>query len=229
LNEISAEAEARARIEEGGGEEEDGEDILGTKDKDSSEGGANGSLVNGTGATAEQRTRSDPNSTAYPQTTSPQGPDTDTSHTLRHRHHPSSSSTRHPQPTATATTTGSSLPTQTQPTTNPKTQNTESSLTQHRLEQETLTTSLLTLASQLKSSSQNFQSSLESEKTVLDRAVEGLDRNTTGMEAAGKRMGMLRKMSEGKGWWGRMMIYLWIFGLWFVAIGIVYLGPKLRF
>lgn len=40
---------------------------------------------------------------------------------------------------------------------------------------------------------------------------------------------MLRRMSEGKGWWGRMMIYLWIFGLWVVALGIVFLGPKLRF
>lgn len=64
---------------------------------------------------------------------------------------------------------------------------------------------------------------------MLDRAVTGMDKTTTTMEAAGKRMGMLRKMSEGKGWWGRMMLYAWIFGLWVVAILIVYVGPKLRF
>jgi hypothetical protein len=97
------------------------------------------------------------------------------------------------------------------------------------MEQEDLTSSLLTLASQLKSSSQSFQSTLEGEKSALDRAVSGIDRTSSTMEAAGKRMGMLRKMTEGKGLWGRMMLYAWIFGLWVVAILIVYVGPKLRF
>ncbi|CAG8908117.1 unnamed protein product [Penicillium egyptiacum] len=106
---------------------------------------------------------------------------------------------------------------------------TETELSTHRMEQEDLTSSLLTLASQLKSSSQNFQSTLEGEKSALDRAVSGIDRTSTTMEAAGKRMGMLRKMTEGKGLWGRMMLYAWIFGLWVVAILIVYVGPKLRF
>ncbi|EED21538.1 conserved hypothetical protein [Talaromyces stipitatus ATCC 10500] len=107
--------------------------------------------------------------------------------------------------------------------------NKETTLSTHRAEQESLTTSLLTLASQLKASSESFQTSLENEKGILNRAVEGLDRNMTGMEAAGKRMGVLRRMSEGRGWWGRIMMYAWIFGLWIVALGIVYLGPKLRF
>jgi hypothetical protein len=49
------------------------------------------------------------------------------------------------------------------------------------------------------------------------------------MEAASKRIGMLRRMSEGKGWWGRIMLYAWIFGLWIVAILLVFVGPKLRF
>ncbi|KAJ5826797.1 hypothetical protein N7447_003560 [Penicillium robsamsonii] len=106
---------------------------------------------------------------------------------------------------------------------------TETELSTHRMEQEDLTSSLLTLASQLKSSSQSFQSTLEGEKSALDRAVSGIDRTSTTMEAAGKRMGMLRKMTEGKGLWGRMMLYAWIFGLWVVAILIVYVGPKLRF
>jgi hypothetical protein len=97
------------------------------------------------------------------------------------------------------------------------------------MEQEDLTSSLLTLASQLKSSSKTFQSTLEGEKSALDRAVSGIDRTSTTMGAAGKRMGLLRKMTEGKGWWGRMMLYAWIFGLWVVAILIVFVGPKLRF
>lgn len=112
--------------------------------------------------------------------------------------------------------------------TNPK-QGKEQKLSTHREEQEDLTSSLLSLAGQLKASSQSFQATLENEQSVLDRAVTGMDKTTTTMEAAGKRMGMLRKMSEGKGWWGRMMLYAWIFGLWVVAILIVYVGPKLRF
>ncbi|KAJ5727913.1 hypothetical protein N7493_005733 [Penicillium malachiteum] len=112
---------------------------------------------------------------------------------------------------------------------NSKLDTTEQALSSHRLEQEDLTSSLLSLASQLKASSQSFQATLENEQSVLDRAVTGMDKTTATMEAAGKRMGMLRKMSEGKGWWGRMMLYAWIFALWIVAILIVYVGPKLRF
>lgn len=137
--------------------------------------------------------------------------------TLRNRH------TAHPAPppsTEKAAATGSN--------TN-KLSETEAELSTHRMEQEDLTSSLLTLASQLKSSSQSFQATLEGEKSALDRAVSGIDRTSTTMEAAGKRMGMLRKMTEGKGLWGRMMLYAWIFGLWVVAILIVYVGPKLRF
>ncbi|KAJ5956888.1 hypothetical protein N7501_011167 [Penicillium viridicatum] len=136
---------------------------------------------------------------------------------LRNRH------TTHPAPppsTEKAAATGSN--------TN-KLSETEAELSTHRMEQEDLTSSLLTLASQLKSSSQSFQATLEGEKSALDRAVSGIDRTSTTMEAAGKRMGMLRKMTEGKGLWGRMMLYAWIFGLWVVAILIVYVGPKLRF
>jgi hypothetical protein len=122
----------------------------------------------------------------------------------------------------TATTTSSNTNTQSKPAT-------EKELSTHRMEQEDLTSSLLTLASQLKSSSKTFQSTLEGEKSALDRAVSGIDRTSTTMEAAGKRMGLLRKMTEGKGWWGRMMLYAWIFGLWVVAILIVFVGPNLRF
>ncbi|OOQ82486.1 synaptobrevin [Penicillium brasilianum] len=105
----------------------------------------------------------------------------------------------------------------------------EDALSTSRLEQEDLTTSLLSLATQLKTSTQLFQSTLENEKSVLDRAVSGIDKTSSTMEAAGQRMGMLRRMTEGKGWWGRMMLYAWIFGLWVVAVLIVFVGPKLRF
>lgn len=106
---------------------------------------------------------------------------------------------------------------------------TEANLSHDRAEQETLTTSLLQLASQLKESTRNFATSLEGEKGILSRAVEGLDRNIAGMEKVGGRMGTVRRMAEGKGWWDRMMMYAIIFGLWVVAILLVFVAPKLRF
>lgn len=148
---------------------------------------------------------------------------------------------------AAATSTATVAPTPTlrnrhnnsQPTTTPKhtsqdqdkdqTHTTEQALSTDRLEQESLTDSLLSLATQLKTSSSAFHASLENEKSVLDRAVNGLDATTASMNAAEKRMGMLRKMTEGKGWWGRMMLNLWIVALWVVAILIVFVGPKIRF
>lgn len=140
----------------------------------------------------------------------------------------STSATAQPQPQPQPTTTTTHNPPSTTET-NANANTKEAALSTHRAEQETLTTSLLTLAGQLKASSEAFQTSLEHEKGILNRAVEGLDRNITGMDAAGKRMGVLRRMTEGRGWWGRMMMYAWIFGLWIVAIALVYLGPKLRF
>ncbi|KAI9697833.1 MAG: hypothetical protein M1836_004509 [Candelina mexicana] len=106
---------------------------------------------------------------------------------------------------------------------------TEKLMSHNRSEQETLTSSLLSMAQALKESSTRFNESLESEKEVLNRAGEGLEKNTTGMEAAGKRMGTLQRMAEGKGWWGRMMMYAWIFGLMLLALFIVAFLPKLRF
>ncbi|KAL9599591.1 MAG: hypothetical protein Q9219_003747 [cf. Caloplaca sp. 3 TL-2023] len=96
-------------------------------------------------------------------------------------------------------------------------------------EQMDLTSSMVSLVAQLKSSTLAFSSSLDLDNEALARAQEGLEKNESGLEAAGKRMGMLRRMSEGKGWWGRMMLYAWIGGLWIVAIGLVFIGPKFRF
>lgn len=95
--------------------------------------------------------------------------------------------------------------------------------------QAALTTSLLSLATTLKESSVAFSSSLIADAEALTRASEGLDRNATGMEVAGKRMGTLRRMAEGRGWWGRMMIYAWIAALWVLALLLVFMMPKLRF
>jgi hypothetical protein len=121
------------------------------------------------------------------------------------------------QPAETTTSGFSSLPT------------TEKALLADSATHENITTSLVQLATELKQRTRNFQASLESDKGLVDRVLEGLDKNVTGMEAASKRIGMLRRMSEGKGWWGRIMLYAWIFGLWIVAILLVFVGPKLRF
>ncbi|KAJ5676958.1 uncharacterized protein N7477_002591 [Penicillium maclennaniae] len=148
--------------------------------------------------------------TSQPAPTAPTIPST-----LRNRHNQET-----PQDTAKATGRNTSPN---------KLKSNEQALASDRMEQEDLTSSLLSLASQLKASSHSFQATLENEKSILDRAVTGIDKTSTTMEAAGQRMGMLRKMSEGKGWWGRMMLYGWIFGLWLVAVLIVFIGPKLRF
>lgn len=111
---------------------------------------------------------------------------------------------------------------------NPSLSNSESLLSHNRVEQETLTSGLLALARSLKESSQQFGASLESEKDILKRAGQGLDKNAAGMEAAEKRMGALRRMSEGQGWWGRIKLYGMIFGLWIACFLLVFLGPKLR-
>lgn len=96
-------------------------------------------------------------------------------------------------------------------------------------EQMDLTSSMVSLVAQLKASTLAFSSSLDLDNEALARAQEGLEKNESGMQAAGKRMGMLRRMSEGKGWWGRMMLYAWIGGLWIIAILLIALGPKFRF
>lgn len=106
---------------------------------------------------------------------------------------------------------------------------TETMMSHNRTEQETLTSGLLDLAQALKESSIMFGQSLESEKEVMKRAESGLDKNAQGMEAAEKKMGTLRRMSEGQGWWGRLKLYGFIFGLWVACFLIVFIGPKLRF
>lgn len=56
-----------------------------------------------------------------------------------------------------------------------------------------------------------------------------MDNSAGGMEAAQKRMGLLRRMTEGKGRLGRIILYLWVGGLWIALILVMFVMPKLRF
>jgi hypothetical protein len=92
-----------------------------------------------------------------------------------------------------------------------------------------LTSSLVNMATLLKQQARSFQGALDLDKGLLDRALDGLDKNVTGMAAASQKMQFLRKMSEGQGFFGRLKLYAMIVGLWVVAILLVFAGPKLRF
>ncbi|MCJ1323124.1 hypothetical protein MMC15_008477 [Xylographa vitiligo] len=91
-----------------------------------------------------------------------------------------------------------------------------------------LTSALVQLATALKQSSLTLSASLAEDNVTLSTTASALDKNTDGMSAASKRMGMLRSMSEGRWWWGRMLLYGMIGVLWLVALTIVFLMPKLR-
>ncbi|KAB5570793.1 synaptobrevin [Coniochaeta sp. 2T2.1] len=172
----------------------------------------------------EPTPRSQPQSEEFNTHPQPEPQTTTTSATLRAR-----SSVSHPDPStspSTATTTAllfgdrSSAPA---PTT------AEAILDHQRREQDLLSESILKIASDLKASSLSFSETLELDKDVVSRAGQGLDKNERGLEAAASRMGMLRRVTEGKGWWGRIMLYAWIYGLMGVLVVLVFGGPKLRF
>lgn len=139
------------------------------------------------------------------------------------------------QPAATSTGAGVVFPSDyrssksTEPLPDPNVSQAESLLSHNRQEQENISDELLVFAQRLKESSLRFQSTLEQDKGVMDRAGAGLDKNTSGMESASSRMGMLRRMTEGRGWWARISLYGRIAILWVVALVIVFVLPKLRF
>ena len=107
--------------------------------------------------------------------------------------------------------------------------NTTNLLEAHDSEQNAITDSLLNLASALKQSTLSFSDALDSSNPLVDAAAQALDKNVTGMDAAGKRMSTLRRMTEGVGWWGRMNLFLRVGILWVVAILVGLVLPKLRF
>ncbi|KAI5204043.1 hypothetical protein AUEXF2481DRAFT_32697 [Aureobasidium subglaciale EXF-2481] len=162
-----------------------------------------------------------------PSLTSPQQAAQDLATTLRKRNTNALDSNAPPDTATTSALFGARTPTNLSNTGDKL--STEQILDSATRDQDTLTSSLVALAQRLKQSSLSFASSLESEKEVLRRAETGLDRNSMGMEAAGNRMGMLRRMTEGKGWWGRIRLYAIIAGLWIIAFLFVFAGPKLRF
>ncbi|KAM3509366.1 hypothetical protein MY11210_006365 [Beauveria gryllotalpidicola] len=102
-------------------------------------------------------------------------------------------------------------------------------LDQQRAEQDALSDSILKMAGALKASSHRFSSTLEADKEAVSRAGEGMSKTEQSMEAARGRMGTLRKMTEGKGWWGRMILYAWVYGLMVGLVLLVFVFPKLRF
>ncbi|KAG5931400.1 hypothetical protein E4U53_001781 [Claviceps sorghi] len=105
----------------------------------------------------------------------------------------------------------------------------EAILDQQSAEHDLLSESILKMAGALKASSQKFSSTLDADKALLGKAGEGMARTEQSMEKARGRMGTLRKMTEGKGWWGRMMLFAWVYGLMVGLLLLVFLMPKLRF
>lgn len=122
----------------------------------------------------------------------------------------------------------SAIPFQPKSTTASRSTN-ETLLSHHSSEQEDISGALLSLATALKQSTVSFADSLTASNPIVDQATSALDKSSGGMEAAQKRMGMLRRMTEGKGRWGRLILYAWVGGLWIVLILIMFVMPKLRF
>ena len=106
---------------------------------------------------------------------------------------------------------------------------TAAALDAHASTQSDLTSSLLTLAAALKDSARAFNADLAADSATLAATEGALGKSREGMDAATRRMGVLRRMSEGRWWWGRMALYAAIAGLWVVALLLVFVGPKLRF
>jgi len=132
-------------------------------------------------------------------------------------------------PTATATTTSSSAtPFPARPASSAAS-TIETLLTSHTLTQEDLTTSLLDLARALNKSTQSFSTALEASNPLVDNATSTLDKNVGGMESAERRMGMLRKMTEGKGFFARLTLWAWVGIGWAVLLVVMFIMPKLRF
>jgi hypothetical protein len=111
----------------------------------------------------------------------------------------------------------------------PNIQSKEQILSSDRANHETILEQMLSLTSELKSSASSFHTTLKSDEKHVDSAFQGMEKNSDGMEIASGRMSSLRTLTEGKGWWGRMILYGYIAGLWVLALVIVFILPKLRF
>lgn len=105
----------------------------------------------------------------------------------------------------------------------------EAILDRHAAEREDLGNKVFQMARAMKKQQQSIYDSLETEKDVLTRATEGMERTGRGMEVARGRMGMLQKMTEGTGFLGRLQLYAIVYGLMVVLLLLVFAMPKLRF
>jgi len=106
---------------------------------------------------------------------------------------------------------------------------TEQSLLSSSKEHENITSSLLSMAAQLKQQAKQFEFTLDQDKGLVDRALEGLDSNVAAMGLASKGMKTLQRMSEEQGFFGRLKLQLFIVAMWVVLILLVFVAPKLRF
>jgi len=105
----------------------------------------------------------------------------------------------------------------------------EAILDDHRKEQEALSEDILRLARALKDKSLSTSRLLDEDKDVLGRVGEGLDATDRNMESAGKGMGALTRLTEGKGWWGRMILFGMVYGMMLLLAVLFLTLPKLRF
>ena len=166
----------------------------------------------------------EPQTTASTPPPPPPTTTTSTSQTLRPRH-PA-------PPTPPATTTTSALFPKPPASKSPATtaiSTTEAILDHQRAEQDALSESILKLASELKASSHAFSASLDSDQALVDRAGQGMSKTGQTMEGVSRKMGLLTRMTEGEGWWGRMKLYGFVYGLMVVLVLVVGVLPKLRF
>lgn len=108
-------------------------------------------------------------------------------------------------------------------------EDTEKSLLASSREHENITSSLLSMAAQLKQQAKQFDFTLDQDKGLVDRALEGLDSNVAAMGLASKGIKTLQRMSEEQGFWGRLKLQLFIVGMWVALVLLVFVVPKLRF
>ncbi|CAK7223335.1 hypothetical protein SBRCBS47491_005173 [Sporothrix bragantina] len=104
----------------------------------------------------------------------------------------------------------------------------EAVLDHHRREQEALSEDILRLAKALKERSLTTSRMLEDDKDVVDRVGEGMNTTTDSLSAASRSMALLTRMTEGKGWWGRMMLLGMVYGLMLALLLLFLFLPKLR-
>ena len=64
---------------------------------------------------------------------------------------------------------------------------------------------------------------------MVERAGREMARTGEKMDGVTQKMGTLRRLTEGEGFWGRVRLYCMVYGLMIVLILFVGVMPKLRF